>query len=424
MTEYIDIDEVFASQRLRDGRRSESEPMGNEVELASKMRAAAAELSAYLKSPSTTPERQIAFDENDDPFNLLSVSDTYEIAAGEIFHVCEVFFSKMLQDDRKQLKTHSKTGVSSFVQKKSSLYSFELKRIENESSTIFSFGRADDRTNETGFEIVKSSNGTVVLRSRGDTVVTDDESYFNLIYRARNAIADFVSSFKGYDAAKLAQLEARPIPRYYRVRPPKKVRNAGRTGGVAVSNFLHPEKVVRNGRGEVILSEGRKFSRKRAAAIPILLFSLLGTQMIADNFIFNNSERSREVFDHGQHSLPNVDTVQIDGKTHKFTLAPVNTDINGWTPRIELTSDMQNLRGIRSITSGDAGGDISIMEGECDSAYVDLGGKKSVKAVTDSKAVADNLNFSLTDIDGETRLEICATGDYGLTENNVWLEAV
>ena len=409
--------------RLREAPKVKTKTTGGGIELASKMSDQMKGLEAFTKGfEGKVPSRHLSFDEAEDPFHLLAVADAYEVAVSEIFNACEVAFCMRISADRKYQKQVKETGQFSMTQRKNQSYSFTLTRIANGDNVLFSFGRTGDTMNETGFEIVKNSSGSVILKSRGETSVDNDETYFDLIYRAKNAIDDFLAA-NGFIASQLVDQTPPKIPTYHAVAVPEKVKQAGKKGKVAGFNFFHPEKVERDRYGEVIRTGPRSFSRNRVLAIPVLVFSLVGTQMIADNFVFNNSERIREVFDHGTHSLPNAPTITIDGKQHSFELASVSQDISEYTPRIELSSDVQNLKGIRSVVSGDAGAEINIGEDDCDSTFVDLGGKQGIKAITDSEKVAENLKVSLTKVGDDTKLEICSSGDYGSTENHVWLEA-
>lgn len=420
-TGYYERD-VEGNETIKD---KEEPVMNNEIELASAQRENLQGLARVLVPATRTPKRHLQFTDEEDPFNLLDVADTYELQVARLFNACEAFVSIILNRDGNKplVKQYNARQPIAIDQKITEVYTFVLVRTMVGENIQFAFRRKGDKINATGFNLVQGHDGHIVLKNSGDTAVENDEKYYDLIHRAKGLLGEFMTA-AGTDPDVLATMTPKAIPG--KVSVPKPVKNAASKGGKLSKAYFYPRAriVERDRYGDPLrtIPGERKFSRSRALAIPVLIFSLWGTTAVADNFVFNSSERSREVFDQAGHSLPDVKSFSADGEEHKFQLASVSRDIAAWSPRVELSDSTQNLKGVRALTS--AGTAIDLGENACETSFVDLGKDTKLKAVTDSDLIAKNLNVTMTKVGSDTKLEVCTTGPIGDTHNHVWLEAV
>lgn len=421
----VEGNETTKTQQWEDDKEEES-VTNNEIELASAQRENLQGLARVLVPATKTPKRHLQFTDEEDPFNLLDVADTYELQVARLFNACEAFVSIILNRDGNKplVKQYNARQPIAIDQKITEVYTFVLVRTMVGENVQFAFRRKGDKINATGFNLVQGHDGHIVLKNSGDTAVENDEKYYDLIHRAKGLLGEFMTA-AGTDPDVLATMTPKAIPG--KVSVPNPVKNAASKGGKLSKAYFFPRgkgKIQRDRHGDPIgrIQGERKFSRGRALAIPVLIFSLWGTTAVADNFVFNSSERSREVFDQAGHSLPDVKSFSADGEEHKFQLASVSRDIAAWSPRVELSDSTQNLKGVRALTS--AGTAIDLGENACETSFVDLGKDTKLKAVTDSDLIAKNLNVTMTKVGSDTKLEVCTTGPIGDTHNHVWLEAV
>lgn len=422
-TGYYERD-VEGNETIKD---KEESVTNNEIELASAQRENLQGLARVLVPATKTPKRHLQFTDEEDPFNLLDVADTYELQVARLFNACEAFVSIILNRDGNKplVKQYNARQPIAIDQKITEVYTFVLVRTMVGENIQFAFRRKGDKINATGFNLVQGHDGHIVLKNSGDTAVENDEKYYDLIHRAKGLLGEFMTA-AGTDPDVLATMTPKAIPG--KVSVPKPVKNAASKGGKLSKAYFYPRAriVERDRYGDPLrtIPGERKFSRSRALAIPVLIFSLWGTTAVADNFVFNSSERSREVFDTAGHSLPDVKSFSADGEEHKFQLASVSRDIAAWSPRVELSDSTQNLKGVRALTSAGTATAIDLGENACETSFVDLGKDTKLKAVTDSDLIAKNLNVTMTKVGSDTKLEVCTTGPIGDTHNHVWLEAV
>ena len=419
-------------------KKKEAKVPSNDIQLASDFEDAFAGLAKVLATPTQAPDRKMEFGYEKDPFNLLDVADTYEVKVGRMFNACEGFASIELgkRPNRPMLKD-LKDGKSLIFRsfQLSTFHSFQLVRAETSGSVQYSFRRSDDKMNRTGFDVIKQSDGHLVLRNGGDTVVSDDEKYWDTISRAETFLVEYFTGL-GFNAPKLFELTPGPIPKYSRLpdidlpKPVLKVAHGTRDGVKAI--FCPKTKAI----GDQYYNSGpRKFSGGRLVAIGLLGIGAVTSANLMDNYVINNSEHYRESFDARQLSLPGDSVIEVGEKAEKPEMITIPRTIINGTPLIRLGSgDTQNLKGIRSVAQdGVTETSLETEADSCQTLYADLGDANGVRAVTDNAYLRDNLTIEMKEIGGEKQLTVCNTGEQNLgnyeesdidTRNHFWLEAV
>jgi hypothetical protein len=379
-------------------------------------------ISALIAPVANVPVRKLAYDSAQDPFDLLKVEDVYEEEAKRLFRGCERFSSIQLAlpSNRELLRRYHKRHAVRFGEVEFDRFrAFYLMRVNTATTIQYSFRRVEDDTvnDDTGFDLIKTSSGTVVLRN-GDNSKMKDADYFGFIQKAQDFLAVyFMKTSDSLVLDRLCQKGEITFPKYYTVpKPLIKVHNA-------LHNYVHPKGIVAKPGGSKItkVRNGvRGFSWARAASVPVIGLLALGSLQVGDNLV-NASEHARQGFDSAKTHLE-VGTLGENGKP---SLGAPNRLVATSAPAIESGTDgIQNMVGTRTT-------DLTLGSGECESTYVDTNGKSTLKAMSDNKDIAENLSLKLTPDGDSARLEICNLSDdlsfgaYDIeTNNHLWMEAV
>lgn len=425
----IDVDEV-GSPRKRD--RNLMNEVADKIAPPKKVELAKFEpnqslIAQLIKPPAQVPVRKLDYEDSQDPFGLLKVEDVYEEEAKRLFRGCERFSSIQLAlpSNRELLKRYHKRHAVKFGEVEFDRFrAFYLMRVNTATTIQYSFRRVEDDTvnDDTGFDLIKTSSGTVVLRN-GDNSKMKDADYFGFIQKAQDFLAVyFMKTSDSLVLDRLCQKGEITFPKYYTVpKPLIKVHNA-------LHNYVHPKGIVPKSENAswgdkkiVKVRNGvRGFSWARAASVPVIGLLALGSLQVGDNLV-NASEHARQGFDSAKTHLE-VGTLGENGKP---SLGAPNRLVATSAPAIASGSDgIQDMVGTRTT-------DLTLGSGECESTYVDTNGKSTLKAMSDNADIAKNLSLKLTPDGDSARLEICNLSDdlsfgaYDIeTNNHLWMEAV
>lgn len=378
-------------------------------------------IAQLIKPPAQVPVRKLAYQDSEDPFGLLKVEDVYEEEAKRLFRGCEKFASIQLAlpRNRELLKRYHKRHAVKFGEVEFDRFrAFYLMRVNTATTVQHSFRRVEDDTvnDDTGFDLIKTSSGTVVLRN-GDNSPMNDADYFGFIQKAQDFLSVyFIKTSDSLVLDRLCQKGEITFPKYYTVpKPLIKVHDA-------LHNYVHPKGLVaKPGSSDLtkVRNGVRGFSWSRAASIPVIGLLALGSLQVGDNLV-NASEHAQQGFDSAKTHLE-IGTI-TDGVPK---LGSPSRLVAQSAPAIESGSDsVQNMVGTRTV-------DLTLGSGECESTWVDTNGKSTLKAMSDNADIAKNLSLKLTPDGDSARLEICNLSDdlsfgaYDIeTNNHLWMEAV